>query len=234
MELEVHLLVLLARLLELLDDVFECRRRDGASSGGRGRRLRGWRRRLSTDAVQHAEGGQPLEQMGAVDLGERRLLLVLGALAMERADVGLGSRLLLGRAVGVLEAHAVGRGRLVVHRCHRVGLVSERCGLRTEHPCAGESEQGSAAWGACVGERGAAAAAARRCMAEVQGGWHAFERCVAHKVGRFLVRLQHPSIAYKQATLRAKRQATGKTVRRREQPLPETGCFLLVTPFNSC
>ena len=56
-----------------------------------------------------------------------------------------------------------------------VGLVSERCGLRTEHPCAGESEQGSAAWGACVGERGAAAAAARRCMAEVQGGWHAFE-----------------------------------------------------------
>ena len=49
-----------------------------------------------------------------------------------------------------------------------VGLVSERCGLRTEHPCAGESEQGSAAWGACVGERGAAAAVARRGMAEVQ------------------------------------------------------------------
>ena len=59
-----------------------------------------------------------------------------------------------------------------------VGLVSERCGLRTEHihaQISDESEQGSAAWGACVGERGAAAAAARRCMAEVQGGWHAFE-----------------------------------------------------------
>ena len=67
-----------------------------------------------------------------------------------------------------------------------------------------------------------------------RGGWHAFERCVAHKDGRFLVRLQHPSIAYKQATLRAYKQATGKTVRRREQPLPETGCFLLVTPFKSC
>ena len=40
------------------------------------------------DAVQHAKGGQPLDQMGAVDLGERRLLLVLGALAgPERADV---------------------------------------------------------------------------------------------------------------------------------------------------
>jgi len=49
------------------------------------------------DAVQHAEGGQPLDQMGAVDLGERRLLLVLGALAgPERADVGGESRLLLG------------------------------------------------------------------------------------------------------------------------------------------
>ena len=72
--------------------------------------------------------------------------------------------------------------------------------------------------GSVRGERGAAAAAARRCMAEVQGGWHAFERCVAHGDGRFLVRLQHPSIAYKQATLSAYKQATDKTVRRREQP----------------
>eukprot|EP00964_Phaeocystis_antarctica_P037416 scaffold21367_cov60-Phaeocystis_antarctica.AAC.1 len=46
-------------------------------------------RRGGTDAVQHAEGGQPREQMGAVELGERRLLLLLGALAKpERADVG--------------------------------------------------------------------------------------------------------------------------------------------------
>eukprot|EP00964_Phaeocystis_antarctica_P051323 scaffold29934_cov52-Phaeocystis_antarctica.AAC.1 len=55
--------------------------------------------------------------MGAVDLGKRRLLLVLGALAgPERADVGGESRLLLGRAVAVLDEHVVGRGRLVVHR----------------------------------------------------------------------------------------------------------------------
>eukprot|EP00964_Phaeocystis_antarctica_P138797 scaffold103451_cov53-Phaeocystis_antarctica.AAC.2 len=54
--------------------------------------------------------------MGAVELSERRLLLVLGALAgPERADVGGESRLLLGRAVAVLDL-AVGRGRLVVHR----------------------------------------------------------------------------------------------------------------------
>ena len=66
------------------------------------------------DAVQHAEGREPLDQMGAVDVGERRLLLVLGAL--ERADVGGESRVLLGRAVAVLEEHAVGRGRVFVHR----------------------------------------------------------------------------------------------------------------------
>eukprot|EP00964_Phaeocystis_antarctica_P133269 scaffold97472_cov23-Phaeocystis_antarctica.AAC.1 len=95
-------LELLARLLELEDDVFERRRLDIAS----------------TDAVQHAEGGQPLDQIGAVDLGERRLLPELGALAgPERADVGGESRLLLGRAVAVLEGLlAVGRGRLIVHR----------------------------------------------------------------------------------------------------------------------
>ena len=70
-----------------------------------------------SDAVQHAEGREPVEQMGAVDLGERRLLLVLGALATwERADVGGESRLLLGRAVVVLEEHAVGHGRISVHR----------------------------------------------------------------------------------------------------------------------
>ena len=35
----------------------------------------------AADAVQQAEGDQPLEQMGALELRERRLLLVLGALA---------------------------------------------------------------------------------------------------------------------------------------------------------
>ena len=46
-----------------------------------------------------------------------RALVVLRALAVpEGADVGGESRLLLGRAVAVLEGHAVGRGRLVVHR----------------------------------------------------------------------------------------------------------------------
>ena len=176
MELEVHLLVLLARLLELLDDVFECRRRDGASSGGRGRRLRGWRRRLSTDAVQHAEGGQPLEQMGAVDLGERRLLLVLGALAVERADVGLGSRLLLGRAVGVLEAHAVGRGRLVVHRVAEeeqelwasVWLVSDVACEQSIHAQVRASRgalHGERAWGSAAQRRRRHGGAWRRCKA---------------------------------------------------------------------
>ena len=68
------------------------------------------------DAVQHAGGGQPLDQMGAVDLGERRLLLVLGALAVsEGADVGGESRLLLGRVLVVPE-RGVGLGRVVVHR----------------------------------------------------------------------------------------------------------------------
>eukprot|EP00964_Phaeocystis_antarctica_P029456 scaffold16594_cov46-Phaeocystis_antarctica.AAC.2 len=54
--------------------------------------------------------------MGALELRERRLLLVLGALAgPERADVGGESRLLLGRAVVVLE-HGVGLGHVIVHR----------------------------------------------------------------------------------------------------------------------
>ena len=68
------------------------------------------------DAVQQAEGDQPLEQMGALELGERRLLPVLGALAvLERTDVGGESRLLLGRVLVVLE-HGVGLGRVIVHR----------------------------------------------------------------------------------------------------------------------
>ena len=93
---------------------------------GRGGHARGGRLDMyGADAVQHAEGREPLEQMGAVDVGERRLLLVLGALAVpERADVGGESRLFLGRAVAVLEEHAVGRGRLVVHR---VAEEEEKC-----------------------------------------------------------------------------------------------------------
>eukprot|EP00964_Phaeocystis_antarctica_P037775 scaffold21597_cov56-Phaeocystis_antarctica.AAC.5 len=65
--------------------------------------------------------------MGAVDLGERRLLLVLGALAgPERADVGGESRLLLGRAVAVLEERGAGLGRWVVFRVvHRVAEVEQ-------------------------------------------------------------------------------------------------------------
>ena len=51
--------------------------------------------------------------MDALKLGDRRLLLVLGALAVERAEVGGGSRLLLGR---VLPEHGVGLGRVIVHR----------------------------------------------------------------------------------------------------------------------
>eukprot|EP00964_Phaeocystis_antarctica_P090027 scaffold57517_cov31-Phaeocystis_antarctica.AAC.1 len=103
--------------------------------------------------------------MGAVDLGERRLLPELGALAgPERADVGGESRLLLGRAVAVLEDHAVGRGRLVVH----------------QHPHRGEREQGNAACGSCVEEHGAVAAAAgRRCTAEVEDKWTRAEQALA-------------------------------------------------------
>eukprot|EP00964_Phaeocystis_antarctica_P063427 scaffold38080_cov53-Phaeocystis_antarctica.AAC.1 len=67
------------------------------------------------DAVQQVEGDQPLEQMDALKLGDRRLLLVLGALAVERAEVGGESRLLLGRVLVVLE-HGVGLGRVTVHR----------------------------------------------------------------------------------------------------------------------
>eukprot|EP00964_Phaeocystis_antarctica_P043446 scaffold24930_cov69-Phaeocystis_antarctica.AAC.2 len=97
--------------------------------GADGRRWLAYGRQLrGADAVQHAEGGHPLEQMGAVELGERQLLLVLRALAVpEGADVGGESRLLLGRAVAVLEGHAVGRGRLVVHRvaCQQQGSCSQ-------------------------------------------------------------------------------------------------------------
>eukprot|EP00964_Phaeocystis_antarctica_P131188 scaffold95043_cov36-Phaeocystis_antarctica.AAC.2 len=61
--------------------------------------------------------------MGAVDLGERPLLLVLGVLAgPEGADVGGESRLLLGRVLVVLE-RGVGLGRVVVHL---VGVVCEQ------------------------------------------------------------------------------------------------------------
>eukprot|EP00964_Phaeocystis_antarctica_P000751 scaffold411_cov66-Phaeocystis_antarctica.AAC.3 len=54
--------------------------------------------------------------LGALELGERQPLLVLGALAvLERADVGGESRLLPGRVLVVLE-HGVGLGRVIVHR----------------------------------------------------------------------------------------------------------------------
>eukprot|EP00964_Phaeocystis_antarctica_P048884 scaffold28313_cov52-Phaeocystis_antarctica.AAC.3 len=61
--------------------------------------------------------------MGALDRGERSLLLV-GALAVMERAVGLGggSRLLLGRVLVVLE-RGVGLGRVVVHH---VGVVCEQ------------------------------------------------------------------------------------------------------------
>ena len=59
--------------------------------------------------------------MGAVDLGERWLLLMLGALAVpERADVGGESRLLLGRVVAVLQEH--GRLKLAPLLLQQVSL----------------------------------------------------------------------------------------------------------------
>eukprot|EP00964_Phaeocystis_antarctica_P019122 scaffold10549_cov59-Phaeocystis_antarctica.AAC.2 len=164
-----------------------------------GRELGSPRLCCGADAVQHAEGGQPLDQMGAVDLGERRLLLVLGALAVsEGADVGgeIGgeSRLLLGRVLVVPE-RGVGLGRVVVHRGAKeeqelwalVWLVSDVC-LPTEHPHRGEREKESAVHeGACVEERGsAAAAAARRCAAEVQLS-RLVELCVAPEEGAILI-----------------------------------------------
>ena len=42
------------------------------------------RHSLGTDALQHAEGGEPLEQKGALHLGERRLLLVRARVGLER------------------------------------------------------------------------------------------------------------------------------------------------------
>eukprot|EP00964_Phaeocystis_antarctica_P163614 scaffold140102_cov136-Phaeocystis_antarctica.AAC.1 len=99
----------------LVDDELDLQVGRGGHARGGGLDMNG------SDAVQHAEGREPLEQMGAVDVGERRLLLVLGALAVpERAGVGGESRLLLGRALVVLE-HGVGLGRVIVHR------VAEEC-----------------------------------------------------------------------------------------------------------
>eukprot|EP00964_Phaeocystis_antarctica_P160642 scaffold132429_cov48-Phaeocystis_antarctica.AAC.1 len=112
--------------------------------------------------------------MGAVDLGERRLLPELGALAgPERADVRGESRLLLGRVLVVLEGHlAVGRGRLVVHR---LAEAEKECCERR-----GEREQGSAARESVRGgARGAAAAAAaRRCTAEIEDKWRRAEQAL--------------------------------------------------------
>ena len=54
-----------------------------------------------------------------------------------------------------------------------VGLVSEQCGLRTEHPHRGEREQGSAA---CGSVRGGALRSGGGGTAEVHG-WHALESC---------------------------------------------------------
>eukprot|EP00964_Phaeocystis_antarctica_P129786 scaffold93666_cov34-Phaeocystis_antarctica.AAC.1 len=145
----------------------------------------------SADAVQHAEGGQPLDQMGAVDLGERRLLLVLGALAvMERADVGgeIGGegRLLLGRVLVVPE-RGVGLVRVVVHRGAKeeqelwasVWLVSNVACEQNIHTEV-RGSRGALHAGACVEEHGAAvAAAARRCTAEVEDKWTRAEQALA-------------------------------------------------------
>ena len=51
---------------------------------------------VRADAVQHAEGGDKLEKRGALELGQRRLLLV--------------------RALRVGPERVVGRGRAVEHR----------------------------------------------------------------------------------------------------------------------
>ena len=138
-----------------------------------------------SDAVQHAEGREPLEQMGAVDLGERRLLLVLGALATwERADVGGESRLLLGRAAVVLEEHAVGHGCISVHRvaeeeqelwaswsaskCLR-GLRC-RCGAR-RHSARGRMRGGGSAALGSVGASRWIAAEAQRAGRRASSTW---------------------------------------------------------------
>eukprot|EP00964_Phaeocystis_antarctica_P003371 scaffold1803_cov63-Phaeocystis_antarctica.AAC.2 len=102
--------------------------------------------------------------MGALELGERRLLLVLGALAVpEGADVGGESRLLLGRVlvVLILLEHGVGLGRVIVHR---VAEEEKECWRRRS----GEREQGSCMRGSvrgggCGGGGGAAAGARRSC-----------------------------------------------------------------------
>eukprot|EP00964_Phaeocystis_antarctica_P103985 scaffold69177_cov62-Phaeocystis_antarctica.AAC.1 len=69
--------------------------------------------------------------MGALELGERGLLLVRTLAVLERA-VGLGgeSRLLLGRVLVVLE-HGIGLGRVPVHRVALGGaeekLLASKC-----------------------------------------------------------------------------------------------------------
>ena len=72
------------------------------------------------DALQHAEGGQPLEQVGALELGDRSLLL--------------------GRALAVPE-RAVVLGRLVKHRVAEKEwwscVLSVSDGLPDEHPRTG-------------------------------------------------------------------------------------------------
>ena len=54
-----------------------------------GHELRRPRLCCGADTVQHAEGGQPLEQMGALELGDRSLLLGR-ALAMPERAIVLG------------------------------------------------------------------------------------------------------------------------------------------------
>ena len=120
--------------------------------------------------------------MGALELGERSLLLV-GALAvLERACLGGERRLRLGRVLVVLK-HGVGLGRVTVHRVG-VGLVCEQMPARVRCSCGrpgttlrevGASEQVVMWWEAtpardrtrarrerCVRERARSAARRRR------------------------------------------------------------------------
>eukprot|EP00964_Phaeocystis_antarctica_P020781 scaffold11501_cov72-Phaeocystis_antarctica.AAC.1 len=98
-----------------------------------------WRHCCGADTIQHAEGGQPFERKGALDLGKCHLLLVGAAVVLERADVLGGSRLLLGRVLVVL-GHVVGRGRVLAHRVAEVEIGANRlrgrpCGERSRgHP----------------------------------------------------------------------------------------------------
>ena len=132
--------------------------------------------------------------MGALELGERSLLLV-GALAvLERACLGGERRLRLGRVLVVLK-HGVGLGRVTVHRVG-VGLVCEQMPARVRCSCGrpgttlrevGAPEQVVMWWEAtpardrtrarrerCVRERARSAARRQRrpgCAAEEVHGW---------------------------------------------------------------